>query len=162
MAAQHVQHMHKALTQMNLQIHHVNDDITGVTGLAIINAILDGERDPDKLAHLRESSIHASRGTIRAWLIDDWRRDSCCGNRPLYIAIIATRSSPVTARSKPYWAPAAAGPIPAICFRPINPLAGKSVPPVRSASITRRGVPAFRRGPDAHPRSAGQRHGSVQ
>ena len=44
-ASQHVQHMHKALTQMNLQIHHVINDITGVTGLAIVDAILAGERD---------------------------------------------------------------------------------------------------------------------
>jgi hypothetical protein len=41
-ASQHVQHMHKALTQMNLQIHHVISDITGVTGLAIADAILAG------------------------------------------------------------------------------------------------------------------------
>jgi hypothetical protein len=44
MAVQHVQHMQKALTQMNLQIHHVISDITGSTGLAIIDAILEGER----------------------------------------------------------------------------------------------------------------------
>ena len=43
MASQHVQHMQKALTQMNLQIHHVISDLTGVTGLAIVDAILAGE-----------------------------------------------------------------------------------------------------------------------
>ena len=47
MAAQHVQHMQKALTQMNLQIHHVINDITGLTGLAIVDAILGGERDAE-------------------------------------------------------------------------------------------------------------------
>jgi hypothetical protein len=46
---QHVLHMHKALTQMNLQIHHVIDDITGLTGLAIVDAILAGQRDPAEL-----------------------------------------------------------------------------------------------------------------
>jgi transposase len=50
MAGQHIQHMHKALTQMNLQIHHAISDITGVTGLAIVNAIVGGQRDPLELA----------------------------------------------------------------------------------------------------------------
>ena len=75
MAAQHVQHMHKALTQMNLQIHHVINDITGVTGLSILDAILAGERDPDKLAELREPTIRASPETIRESLRGDWRRE---------------------------------------------------------------------------------------
>ena len=45
-AAIHVQHMQKALTQMNLQIHHVLSDITGLSGLAVVDGILQGERDP--------------------------------------------------------------------------------------------------------------------
>ena len=45
-AASHIQHMQKALTEMNLQLHHVVSDITGATGLRIIRAILAGERDP--------------------------------------------------------------------------------------------------------------------
>jgi transposase len=72
MAAQHVQHMHKALTQMNLQIHHVISDITGVTGTAIVDAILAGERDPAVLAKLRDPNIKASAETIRRSLIGDW------------------------------------------------------------------------------------------
>jgi transposase len=44
MARQHIQHMQKALTQMNVQIHHVISDITGLTGLAIVDAILGGRR----------------------------------------------------------------------------------------------------------------------
>jgi transposase len=60
MASQHVLHMHKALTQMNVQIHHVISDLTGVTGLAIVDAIVAGERDPEKLAQLRD---RASRPT---------------------------------------------------------------------------------------------------
>ena len=74
-AAQHVQHMQKALTQMNLQIHHIISDITGLTGLAIIDAILAGERDPGKLADLRHPSIHADEGTIRKSLQGDWREE---------------------------------------------------------------------------------------
>jgi hypothetical protein len=50
MAATHGHHMQKALDQMNLQLHHVISDITGLTGLAIIDAILAGQRDPLTLA----------------------------------------------------------------------------------------------------------------
>jgi transposase len=46
-AASHIQHMQKAFTEMNLQLHHVVADITGATGLRIIRAILAGERDPE-------------------------------------------------------------------------------------------------------------------
>lgn len=53
-AAAHIQHMQKALTQMNLQINHVVADITGVTGMRIIRAIVAGERDPDRLAAYRD------------------------------------------------------------------------------------------------------------
>ena len=42
MASQHIQHLQKALTQMNVQIHHVISDITGLTGLAIVDAIVGG------------------------------------------------------------------------------------------------------------------------
>jgi hypothetical protein len=52
-ASSHIQHLQKALTQMNLQIHNVISNITGVTGLAIIDAILAGERNPDRLADLK-------------------------------------------------------------------------------------------------------------
>jgi transposase len=63
-AASHIQHMQKALTEMNLQLHHVVTDITGVTGLRIIRAILAGERDPAVLALLRDTRCHASVETI--------------------------------------------------------------------------------------------------
>ena len=52
MAAEHIMHMQKALSQMNLQLHHVLSEITGVSGLAILDAILAGERNPTKLARL--------------------------------------------------------------------------------------------------------------
>ena len=58
-AAAHIQHMQKALTQMNLQLHHVVSDITGVTGMAIIRAIVAGERNPTVLALHRERGCHA-------------------------------------------------------------------------------------------------------
>jgi len=46
--------MQKTLTQMNLQLHNVVTDITGTTGMRIIKAILDGERDPEALASMRD------------------------------------------------------------------------------------------------------------
>jgi transposase len=72
-ASQHVQHMHKALTQMNLQIHHVISDITGVTGLAIVDAILAGQRDAAELAKLRDPQIKVQAETIRKSLVGNWR-----------------------------------------------------------------------------------------
>jgi transposase len=75
MASVHVQHMQKALDQMNLQLHHVISDITGVTGTAIIDAILKGERDPYKLAGLRDDRIKATAETIAKALVGDYRRE---------------------------------------------------------------------------------------
>jgi transposase len=72
-AASHVQHMQKALMQMNVQLHHVVSDITGVTGMRIIRAILGGERDPDVLAGCRDVRCKESRHTIREALIGNYR-----------------------------------------------------------------------------------------
>lgn len=74
-AAQHVQHMQKALDQMNLQLHHVISDITGVTGLAILDAILGGERDARRLAQLRDGRIRASEEEIVKALEGDYRAE---------------------------------------------------------------------------------------
>lgn len=65
--------MQKALDQMNLQIHHVISDLDGTTGLAIMDAVLAGERDPHKLAHLRDPRIRASEETIMKSLVGDYR-----------------------------------------------------------------------------------------
>jgi len=73
LASTHVLHMQKALSQMNLQIHHVISDITGLTGLAILDAILAGERDPKALAQLRNPRIKAAEGTIIKALVGDYR-----------------------------------------------------------------------------------------
>ena len=73
MTSQHIQHMHKALTQMNVQIQHVINDITGLTGLAIVDRIIEGERDPAVLAKLRDPRIKASEETIRKSLEGNWR-----------------------------------------------------------------------------------------
>src|ERR1700746_1189103 len=72
-AASHIQHMQKALTEMNLQLHHVVADITGATGLRIIRTILAGERDPAVLAHLRDTRCHTSVETITKALTGNYR-----------------------------------------------------------------------------------------
>ena len=56
-ASMHIQHMQKALQQMNLLLHNVVSDITGVTGMKIIKAILAGERDPQVLARNRDELL---------------------------------------------------------------------------------------------------------
>jgi transposase len=73
MAATHVHHMQKALDQMNLQLHHVISDITGQTGLAIVDAILAGERNPQVLAALRPDRIKAPAEVIAKSLVGDYR-----------------------------------------------------------------------------------------
>lgn len=71
--ASHIQHMQKALMEMNVQLHHVVSDITGVTGMRIIRAIVSGERSPETLAEMRDIRCHASIETICAALSGNWR-----------------------------------------------------------------------------------------
>ena len=72
---QHLKHMQDALDQMNIKIHHVIDDLSGVTGMAIIEAILNGERDPLRLAQYRDRRIKATEETIVKSLEGDWRSE---------------------------------------------------------------------------------------
>lgn len=72
-AAAHIQHMQKALTFMNIQLHHVIASITGVTGMKIIRAIVSGERDPDKLAAMRYVRCKESFETIRSALVGNYQ-----------------------------------------------------------------------------------------
>jgi transposase len=65
--------MQKSLDQMNLQIHHVISDITGVTGLAIVDAIVAGNTNPEQLAQLRDYRIKASVETVTKSLVGDYR-----------------------------------------------------------------------------------------
>jgi transposase len=71
----HIQHVHKALDQMNLQVHHVLADITGLTGTMIVEAILKGERDPRVLASFRDKRVKASEQTLVAALTGDYRSE---------------------------------------------------------------------------------------
>lgn len=70
-----VQHMQKALTEMNLQLANVISDISGLTGMAILRAIVKGERDPAKLADLKHHRIQASSQEIAQSLEGNWRED---------------------------------------------------------------------------------------
>jgi transposase len=72
-ASAHIQRMQKALAQMNLQLHNVVTDITGVTGMGIIQAILAGERNPKKLAALRDKRCKNSEATIARSLHGNYR-----------------------------------------------------------------------------------------
>lgn len=74
-ATDHIQHMQKALMEMNLQLHHVVSDITGATGKRIIRAIVAGERNPDVLATYRDVRCHSSTETIRAALVGNDREE---------------------------------------------------------------------------------------
>jgi len=74
-AAAHIQHMQKALMQMNVQLHHVVTDITGVTGMRIIRAIVSGAHAPEALAQLRDARCAASPETIREALTGNYRRE---------------------------------------------------------------------------------------
>lgn len=67
--------MHKCLDQMNVRVHHAVSDTQGSTGMAIIRAIVKGERDPQKLAALRDRGCHKSEQQIASLLTGHWRED---------------------------------------------------------------------------------------
>lgn len=73
--AAHIQHMQKAMMQMNVQLHHVVTDITGVTGMKIIRAIVAGERDAEKLAALRDVRCKKSEATIAQALLGHFQKE---------------------------------------------------------------------------------------
>jgi hypothetical protein len=71
-----VQHMQRALDQMNIHLHHVVSDLDGDTGLAILDAILGGEYDPKELVKLRHPRISKSTvAEMEAALKGDWREE---------------------------------------------------------------------------------------
>ncbi len=74
-AASHIQHMHKALSQMGLQLHHVLRDLMGVTGQQIVRAILAGERDGLKLAKFRDPKCKNNEATIAQALEGNYREE---------------------------------------------------------------------------------------
>ena len=83
-AASHVQHMQKAMEQMNVKLTEVVSDITGLTGMLIIGAILEGERDPIKLAQLRHERCQHSEEQIALALEGTWRPEHLFELRQAY------------------------------------------------------------------------------
>jgi transposase len=67
--------MQKSLGQMNIQLHHVVGDITGVTGLKIIRAIIDGQRDTKILASYRDRNCKNNEATIEKSLQGNYRQE---------------------------------------------------------------------------------------
>jgi transposase len=110
-----VQHMQKALTSMNVQLANAISDLGGVSGQAIIRAILAGERDPSKLAALRDCRIRATTEEVERSLEGNWQEEQlfelqqavdeydfrqkqlteCDTKLEAYLAALPTRSVPV-------------------------------------------------------------------
>jgi len=70
-----VQWMQKALNQMNVQVHHAVSDLAGMTGMAIVRAIVAGERDPSRLSALRDHRCRKSAQEIARYLTGTWREE---------------------------------------------------------------------------------------
>ena len=85
-----VRRMQKSLDQMNVRVHRAVSDISGTTGMAIIRAIAEGERDARKLAHLRDPHCRKNEEEIAEQLTGHWREDhlfSLCQALKMYDAI---------------------------------------------------------------------------
>ena len=83
-AASHAQHMQKAMEQINVKLTEVVSDITGVTGMSIIGAILESQRDPVKLAQLRDQRCQSSEDQIALALEGTWRPEHLFELRQAY------------------------------------------------------------------------------
>jgi transposase len=70
-----IEHMQKALTQMNIQLNNVVSNLMGKTGTAILRAIIAGERDPQQLALLRDNRLRADKETVARSLYGNWREE---------------------------------------------------------------------------------------
>src|SRR4051812_38612000 len=154
-AASHVQHMQKALTQMNLQLHHMVADITGASGLRIIRAIVGGERDPAVLAALRDYRCKASVETIRQALVGNDRDEHVFALAQalelddVYRAKVAACDARIAAVLDRLQAehPVPTAPLPAPRYQTRTPNARVRLPGTRGLA------PDPGRGPDPDPRS---------
>ena len=72
-ASSAIQRMQKALIEMNIQLSNVLSDLSGVSGMAIVQAILNGQRDPQELAALADPQVKASKKVIAKSLEGNWR-----------------------------------------------------------------------------------------
>ncbi len=96
-----IQHMQKALQQMNLKLTNVLSDITGLTGLAIIRDIVAGERDPHKLAAHRDPHCRKSAAEIAASLTGNYKREHLFALSRLWRRMISTGRNWQPAMPKP-------------------------------------------------------------
>jgi transposase len=116
-----IQRMQKVLTEMNLQLSNVISDISGVSGMAILRAIVAGQRDPRRLAELCDPRIRASHEQIAKSLEGNWRAELvfalaqqlrnydhylkqiglCDQQLEAHIATLPTRSEPVSTEAQP-------------------------------------------------------------
>lgn len=71
----YIQWMQKSLDQMNVQVHRAVSDLSGLTGMAIVRAIVGGERNPDVLAELRDSRCKKTAAEIAKYLTGTWREE---------------------------------------------------------------------------------------
>jgi transposase len=74
-ASSAIQRMQKTLTEMNIQLSNVLSDLSGVSGMRILQAILDGKRDPRELAELADPQVKASKEVIAKSLEGNWRQE---------------------------------------------------------------------------------------
>ncbi|NBQ02773.1 MAG: IS110 family transposase [Opitutae bacterium] len=72
-ASRHLLHMQKALTEMNLKLHHVFSDLDGASAMSIIEAILDGQRDPEVLWQLRDKRCRTSKTSFLKAMEGNWQ-----------------------------------------------------------------------------------------
>jgi transposase len=76
MAGMHIQHMHKALERMNVKLHDVISDVAGVSGQAVVRAILEGERDPQRLLALCDKRIQRTKAeAVKESLRGTWAEE---------------------------------------------------------------------------------------
>ena len=120
-AGRSIQHMQKALTSMNVQLANAIRDISGATGQAIIRSILAGERNPQKLARLRDQRVKASEEEVARSLEGNWQEDQlfelrqavdeydfrqkqiaeCDRKLQGYLGVLPTRTAPTDAAAPP-------------------------------------------------------------
>jgi transposase len=118
LSAQHIQRMQKALELMNLKLTHVVGDVTGVTGLKIVRAILAGERDPHALAKLRDRRCKTSEAEIATALDGRYRAEYLSGLRNAlamwesYQQVIGTLDAEIDAHLRQMKRPSALPPLP--------------------------------------------------
>ncbi len=113
---QHVQHIQKALDQMNIKLHKVVSDITGATGMAIIRAMVGGERDPKELAKHRDRRCKSSTDVIEKSLEGTWREEHLFALRQavelydVYTTQLVQCDAQIEAQLKKLQGPSAGGP----------------------------------------------------